>query len=401
MSPKNNITALHISILQELFYLENATCNQLTLRVQKSLPLVAKAINDLENWNFIKDTGLAPSSGGRRPLNYSLVNNRFYFILVSSDQFSTQIGIYDWGMNLVHPINRITLEIQQSDALFKIVNTIKEYIHDAGIESNLIMGIGFGMPGFIQATEGINHTYLTPPTNFYLREYLSQEIGLPVFIENDSRLIALSELKFNKELNQEHSLVINLGWGIGLGILINDSLFTGSDGFAGEFSHIPLSDDKILCTCGKQGCLEAVASLTAIVKKAIKEIDKGRSTRLQALKKLDNRNDMVDLIFNEALAGDQFAIELIADAAYSIGKGLAILIHILNPKEIVLSGKSSPILNFMMAPMQQALHRFCIPKLFSNIEIKASTLGPDAVFKGAAILVMQQLNKEKLNSFLN
>ena len=104
----------------------------------------------------------------------------------------------------------------------------------------------------------------------------------------------------------------------------------------------------------------------------------------------------VDGILKEANKGDQYAIELIADAAYKIGRGLSILIHIMNPKVIVLSGRSVKVAKLMLAPIQQALNKYCIPRLFADTEIKVSKLGFDAELIGASILVMQNFGKEKI-----
>src|SRR5690606_38198097 len=102
---------------------------------------------------------------------------------------------------------------------------------------------------------GINYTYLDAGKQS-IPQYISKKIKLPVFIDNDSSLIALSELKFGLAKSIKDVLVINLGWGIGLGMVINGQIYRGASGFAGEFSHIAISESGALCSCGKQGCLE-------------------------------------------------------------------------------------------------------------------------------------------------
>jgi len=149
-------------------------------------------------------------------------------------------------------------------------------------------------------------------------------------------LIEMAEQKFGIAKAQENVMVINLGWGIGLGMIVNGEIFRGHNGFAGELSHIPLSDDDTLCDCGKRGCLETVASMKVVSEKAVEGIKSGRVT---SLKTIDNTasKSLNDAILDAAENGDQFAIDLLSDAAYKIGKALAILIHIMNPQTIVLS----------------------------------------------------------------
>jgi predicted NBD/HSP70 family sugar kinase len=153
-------------------------------------------------------------------------------------------------------------------------------------------------------------------------------------------------------------MVINLGWGSGLGMIVNGTLFRGHNGYAGELSHIPISDSNTLCECGKRGCLETEASLRVVAKKAIEEIKNGKTSNLQAT---DDPDEMIEFIMHAALQGDQYAIELLSDIGARIGKAVAILTHIINPELIILSGRRSRR-KILIAPMQRALNRYCIPR---------------------------------------
>jgi predicted NBD/HSP70 family sugar kinase len=248
------------------------------------------------------------------------------------------------------------------------------------------------MPGFINPIRGINYTYLDAG-NKSLTQYISDETGLPAYIDNDSSLIALAEQKFGIAKSQKEVMVINLGWGIGLGMIVNGEIFRGRNGFAGEFSHIPLSEDGALCACGKRGCLEAEASMLVVSKRAIEGIEQGRITRLKQIDEAHSKQ-MGDAIMEAANKGDQFAIELFADAGYKIGKALAILIHIMNPEAIVLSGRGAKVGKILLAPIQQALHKYCIPRLSRGTELLISQLGFDAELIGASVLVMENFDKE-------
>jgi predicted NBD/HSP70 family sugar kinase len=279
-------------------------------------------------------------------------------------------------------------------ALDKLIEYINAYILRNGIDKARILGIGIGMPGFVSAADGINYSYLDA-NGQSLNEYIFKETGLPTYVANDSSVIALAEQKFGVAKSQEEVMVINLGWGIGLGMIVKGEVFRGYDGFAGEFSHIPLFEDGALCICGKQGCLEAEASMLVVVEKAKEGIKQGRLSTLQSVID-DPLKLMGDAIFEVAATGDPFVIELLSDAGYKIGKALAILIHIMNPKTIVLSGRGAKGGKIMMAPIQLALNKYCIPRLAANIEILISELGFDGEIIGAAVLVMENFDQEKL-----
>jgi predicted NBD/HSP70 family sugar kinase len=216
---------------------------------------------------------------------------------------------------------------------------------------------------------------------------------LQTYIDNDSSLIALAEHRFGIASTKQDVMVMNLGWGIGLGMIIEGELYRGHNGFAGEFSHIQLSEAGELCSCGKQGCLESAASMLVVAKKAIAGINQGRVSNLKHICQ-DNYEEAGEAVMDAALSGDQFAIELLSDAGYKIGKALATLIHIMNPGTIVLSGRGAKVGRILLAPIQQAINKYCIPRLVTGTELLISEMGFEAQLTGAAILVMENFENK-------
>jgi len=212
-------------------------------------------------------------------------------------------------------------------------------------------------------------------------------------INNDSSLIALAELKFGAARNKKTAMVINIGWGIGLGLVLNGELYQGENGFAGEFSHIPLFSNNKLCSCGKSGCLETEASLVVVVSKAEEGVRHGRVSTLGKSLLTENFDQASQAVISAAQKGDKFAVELLSEAGYNIGRGVAILIHLLNPETIILSGRGSSAGKIWQTPIQQALNEHCIPRLAANTEIEVSTFGDTAELIGAAALVMENFGK--------
>ncbi|TKB99206.1 ROK family protein [Pedobacter cryophilus] len=390
---KKNST-LYFEIIKQLYYGKSLSCADLSIKIDKSIPLVTKAINYLIEKGFVIEQGYAASTGGRRPLTYSMKEAKINILAVAMDQLSTRIVIVDMFNNYVTPIEIVGLKLQNNPhSLEELTALISAYIHKSGIKKDKLIGIGIGMPGFVNTHEGINYTYLKSDKKS-LTKHISDELNLPVFIDNDSSLIALSELKFGIAKTIKDVMVINLSWGIGLGMILNGQLFRGHSGFAGEFSHIPISEEGVLCACGKQGCLEAEASLLAVAEKAIDGIEAGRKTSLQYNSET-SKLAIGDALMEVANKGDQFAIELLSEAAYKIGRGLSILIHIINPKAIILSGRGVKVGRLLLAPIQQALNKYCIPRLAVETQIYISEIGFDAELIGAAILVMENFNKGK------
>jgi len=387
-------TELKNLIIKSLYFDKSLSCAELSEILDKSTPSVSKTINELIEEGFVIEQGYAPSSGGRRPLMYALNPTAMYILTVAMDQLSTRIQMVDLLNNPITEITMMELKLLDNpQALPQLIDFISNYINSAGIPRDKIAGIGIGMPGFINAREGINYTYLDAGGQS-LTQLITSKTGIPSYIENDSSLIAFAEQKFGIAKTQKDVMVINLGWGIGLGMIVNGEIYRGHKGFAGELSHIPLSDgDGTLCTCGKRGCLEAEASMLVVAEKAIRGIKKGHVSSLKHTDK-DHSKVVGNAIMEAANSGDQFAIELLSDAGYKIGKALAILIHIMNPESIVLSGRGAMVGKILMAPIQQAFNKYCIPRLVSSTEVLISDLGFNAELIGAAVLVMQNFDKE-------
>ncbi len=384
-------------ILKELYFANNLSCAELSDKIEKSLPLTTKILNELIDEERVEETGLAASTGGRRAVTYRIKPDVMYLVAVAMDQLVTRIAIMDIYNNYVIPVEKFELPLDKStEGLSILSKKINAEIKKAKINKNKIVGIGIGMPGFVDAEKGINYSFLATEGKS-ITEYIADETGLQVFIDNDSSLVALAELRFGAAKQSNNTMVINISWGIGLGMVLNGQLFRGNNGFAGEFSHIPLFVNNKVCVCGKRGCLQTEASLSLVVEKAIEGLKTKGVSLLENLP-----NDHYELAYKaivDAVAkGDKFSIELFSEAGYNIGRGLAILIHLLNPELIILSGRGSSAGKIWLPTIQQALNEHCIPRLSMNTELKLSNLGYDAELIGAAALVMENFDGEKITT---
>lgn len=381
---------LRKEVIKHLYYSNMLTLSELSGLINKSIPLITSAVNDLVADGYVLESGLAPSTGGRRALTFLLNQKKErYIVAVAMDQLITKVVIYDLLNQVAMEAEQLKLNLSQDGTGIPVLlKFLKDYISRSGILPYQILGVGIGMPGFINAEEGINHTFFKVKGDGNFKKYMAKALDLPVFFENDSSLIALAEMKFGIARDTKDVMVLNVGWGIGLGMIINGSLFKGHSGYAGEFSHIPLSQSNKLCSCGKRGCLEVDTSLLVLVERAKSQIAAGVSSSLEHLF-LDKSKLPGDHFLMAAKAGDPLAVSILSDAAFLIGKGIATLIHITNPKLIVLSGRGAIAGKILMAPIQQAINEFCIPMLAEHTDIKVSELVLDPALLGAATLVVE------------
>jgi predicted NBD/HSP70 family sugar kinase len=378
---------------KHLYFSKMLSCADLSILTNKSLPFTTRFLNELITDGSVIETGYANSTGGRRPQMYSLKNDLNYIVTVAMDQLITKMAILDLHNDVVGEIEKIQLPLKDNDqALTQLKDSLITFIDKRGIAKEKIIGIGISMPGFVDVKKGVNHSFLsTEDTN--LVQYLESELALPVLIDNDSSVIGLAEMRLGTANMHKNVMVINISWGVGLGMILNGQLFRGHNGFAGEFSHIPVfKDNKKICSCGKTGCLETETSLLAIIGKAIAGLENGRMSVLKNLS-FEDVEQSCQAIMEAASKGDTFSVELFSEAGYNLGLGIAILITLFNPELIILSGRGAAAGKLWLAPIQQAINEHCIPKIAEDTQIKISTFGRRVDLIGAAALVMENYER--------
>jgi predicted NBD/HSP70 family sugar kinase len=388
----DKLTVYRKNIVKELFFTGELSSGDIGNTTGKSLPIVSKILDKMMAEGWLVECGYATSTGGRRPQMFSLAPDLFYILAIAVDQHITQAAIIDVNRK-IQGTETLALDLKDNaDAFQLLTDFINGFIEKSGVGAENILGAGIGMPGFVDANKGVNYSYFRNVPGS-LATAISIKIGLPVFIDNDSSVMALAELRMGAVHNRNNAMVINLGWGIGLGMIINGKLFRGDNGFAGEFSHIPLFLNNKICDCGKSGCLETETSLYVMAEKAVKGLDANKPTQLKDLS-LDHLQETTSKILSAAMRGDKFAVELLSDIAYNVGRGVAVLIHIVNPGQIILTGRGASAGKLWLAPLQQALNVYCIPRLAENTTVEVSALGNQAGLLGAAALVMENIEDD-------
>jgi len=377
-------------IIKNLFLYGAMTNTDLGKFVKLSTPKIISLLNELKAEGLVEELGQGNSSGGRRPNLYGNKEDAFYIIGISINLYKTSVSIFNAKNQKVTDDHILTLTISHGTSIIDpIVDFTENVIREKQIPREKILGIGIEMPGMVDSETGINKTYMVSPEP--VAEIFQKKFGLEVFIENDAKARAFAELRFGLAHARKNVLAVHLDWGIGLGIIVNGKLYKGRDGFAGEFGHLPMVDNGLLCRCGKQGCLETIASGTAIARMAKEGMETGRSSFLGGLNDSDTENIEIRKVVQAAMMGDQYSITILANVGHWLGKGLAYLIQIFNPELIILGGQMSEANQFILPPIQQSIQIFCIPELGNEIEIKVSELGSQAGIQGVAALVLEHI----------
>lgn len=382
-----------LKIVKHLYVKGAKTNADICSRFAISSPTSIALLNELVAEGLVEKQGRGKSLGGRKPELYGLCDGSLFVLSIHIEKYKTRIAIFDNNNHIISGVHTFATELTKDlSALTQVHEYAQELLQASGIELEKLVGVGMSMPGLVASKEGNNHTYLlTAGEPESLQQLLEQRFGKPVFIQNDATSAALAEYRFGLAHGQRDVLVLSMDWGIGMGIILDGKLRSGALGFAGEFGHIPLVDGGALCHCGKRGCLETVASGSAIVRLAKAGILAGQHTLLSQLSAPAIDQLEPEQVYEAAHSGDQFAINILAEVGTNLGKGIAILIQLFNPELIILGGEMAQAKQFILPAIQQAINTYCMAQLREKTTLVVSELGNSAVILGSVATVMENI----------
>ena len=380
-----------MKIIKYLYVQGSKTNAEICRHLKISAPTSFSILNELIDDNLIEKKGFGKSNGGRKPDLYAVKDDALFVLAIEMGNYKTKMSIFNNNNRNITGIQTYSLNLDNDsrtiDQLYDYANSL---IISSGIDAAKLIGIGISMPGLVDSHKGINYTYLRPGKK-PVRQILEEKFNRPVFIENDAKAVALAEYRFGLAKGKKNVLVVYLDWGVGLGLILDGKLFRGTSGFAGEFGHIPIIENGELCHCGKQGCLETIASGATLVKLAKEGLKSGIHSKLINI--VDNDPDKIDfqLIVEAALNGDQYAINLLSQLGFNLGKGMAVLIQLFNPELIILGGRLAKAKQYLTTPIQQALNIYSLQQLRDKVSIAATEIGQNVGMMGAVAVVMENI----------
>ncbi len=362
-------------------------------------PTISRMIDELIEEGWVTDRGQGLSIGGKRPHIFSLNPDAAYIMGVDVGRIHLKIAIFNLRKEIIGEIKVYPSILEEGKTNEENLRYIREKIdltlQELSIPFQKIKVAGFAIPGLIDS-DGNAYTYFTyEDTN--IKKVLEKMLGMPVFIDNDSRIMALAEHTFGVAKGISNALCISVNECIGLGMILNSQPYTGYKGMAGEFGHIRISGLNGQCYCGKVGCLETVASGRAIVRVATEAIRNGVNTSIRSL--AEPQGISLATIIKAAKQDDIFAIDLLQQAGEKIGEGLSTLIHLFNPQVLVIGGEIADSGDLITAPIQQILNKYTLTRLKNQCEIKLSDLNSHSTIMGTLMVVMKNLYYDSDNNF--
>ncbi|MDR1516504.1 MAG: ROK family transcriptional regulator [Dysgonamonadaceae bacterium] len=377
-------------IITHYIYNGNSTLPDLSREMELSIPTVTKLIGEMVDDGYINNYGKLETSGGRHPNLYGLNPVSGYFVGVDIKPFSVNIGLINFKGDIVDIKMDIPYQFENTKAgLDALCEIISDFTQKTRVSKDKILNINVNISGRVNPESGYSFSRF----NFEERPLsgvLSDKLGYPTTIDNDTRAMAYGEYIQGCVKGEKDIIFVNVSWGLGIGIVIDGKIYRGKSGFSGEFGHVNTYDNEIICHCGKKGCLETEASGLALHRILLERIEKGErsilSERVSKEETLTLR-EMIEAINKE----DLLCIEIIEEIGQKLGKQIAGLINIFNPELVVIGGELSLTGDYLLQPIKSAIRKYSLNMVNKDSAVAISKLKDKAGVIGACMLARSRM----------
>lgn len=350
---------------------------EIARRTELSRPVVSEIVAELVAEGFVREVGRGPSRVGKRPTVLRVDEDGFRIgaVELRGDEVETLLadlrGHVLWRR--VQPTRGATGS--------PLVQTVRRLTVDLTTRSDRpLLGLAISSPGLVDLRSGV----VRYAANLGLQEVAATDFApsapCPVWVINDTDAAALGELFFGAGQGASPMVVVHFGVGIGAGIVIDGHIYAGRSGGSGEVGHSVVVPGGARCSCGKQGCLETVASLPAVLRQA-------GWTRSNGASMLDAG---IAFLQERLAAGDAPAVDAVRQAAYFGGLAVAQMANILNPQRVLVIGPLVGLGEPFIGGLEQAARQHALAVFAADMEIKPGALGDRSGILGAVALVLSQ-----------
>ena len=347
---------------------------------------VTVIINDLISSGIIlENTESRSSASGRPPVALEINPDQGLVAAIDMGAMHLSVALGDFSARILEEIE-VPFHVDQGpkESLGQADNTLRELLQKRGLSPGDLAAIGVGVPGPVIADRGM---VMAPPImpgwdRFPIRQTLESQWGTAVTLNNDAELGALGEWAFGAGRGEKNLAFIKVGSGIGAGLIINQQIYGGTTGSAGEIGHLTIDENGPLCTCGNHGCLEAFAGGHAIASQARKVVASGKRTLL-SMKSPDSitARDVAEA----ARRGDLTAQEILQRSGTFIGIAIAGLINLINPSTVIIGGGVSQVGDLLTGPIRQAVRERSLRASEHGVRITTAMLGRRSSLIGALV----------------
>jgi glucokinase len=294
-------------------------------------------------------------------------------------------GAVDAEQHVHHRAQRPVAGLEQAALLQAIVAAVEEVRSAA---PGPVIAVGFGIPSLIDQRRGTAVMSVNlPVADMPFRDVMAERLGLPAFIDNDANVAALAEHRFGAAKGSRHTVMLTVGTGVGGGLVLEDHIYRGAIGAGAELGHMVIDIDGPPCqgNCPNHGCLEAVASGTALVREAHEAARAAPESAIGRM--LEEGRDLTGPLITElAHDGDAAAREVLALIGRRLGVGVANYVNIFNPDAVVIGGGVIAAGDLLLGPVREEVATRALRPSKDLVQIVPARFGNEAGMLGAAAL---------------
>src|SRR3954452_786996 len=308
--------------------------------------------------------------------------------VIGADAGGTKLlaGVVHADLTVGHRVRRLW----SGGDLAEVVETMVEAVSEARAAAPDASMVGFGIPALLDFEAGVAESSVhLPLEGFRFRDEMEERLGLPVYVDNDSNLAVLAEQRAGAARGASDVVMLTLGTGIGSGIVIDGRVFRGATGAGAEIGHKPIDHHVPPCqgTCPGRGCLEVMASGTAIGREGT---DAGRRDPESALGRAVAQRGVLtgEEVTGLALNGDDAACSVMAAVGRSLGAGIASVVNIFEPEVVVVGGGASAAGDLLLDPAREVVAERALRPGRERVRIVPAAFGEEAGMVGAALFAL-------------
>ena len=270
----------------------------------------------------------------------------------------------------------------------ELVRTLAE---KADIPIKEIEAAGIGCPGSVDSERGVcEYSNNIAMNHADIRGEFQKHLNIPVYLENDANAAALGEYEINAKGSRSF-VFVTLGTGVGGGVIINGEIFRGFNGVGAEFGHTVINVDGEPCTCGRKGCWEAYASVTALIRMTKEAMEKHKDSLMYELAEKEGKVSGLTS-FLAAKQGDKYAQEVVTQYFRNIAEGITNLVNVFQPEKLAIGGSISKEGDYLLNPVKEFVEKNDYNRYMPKAKIEIAKLFGDAGIIGAAIAARNAMN---------
>ncbi len=320
------------------------------------------------------------------------VGKEKFIIAIDLGGTNLRVATVSFGGRIMQRVSIPTRAMDGVDAVIKrMTDKVIEMVGADKIRQAAALAVG--APGPTDPWAGV---IISPPNlpqwvRVPLKQILEDRLQIKTFLGNDANVAALGEHRFGAGKGTMHMIYMTVSTGIGGGIIVDGKLLLGKNGGAGEIGHMTIDKDGPLCACGNIGCLEAIASGTAIATQTIRCLRSGERSSIRDEVGGDLSRVTAQVVVEEAMKGDQLAMEIMHGAATAIGIGVVNLVNLFDPEKVIIGGGVSNAGPLLFDPVRRIVKDRAMDIAWQGLEIVPTALGDDVGLVGAAALALAEL----------